>query len=321
MTAMKTVSVLIPTYNEQANVREICAAVKEQLAAYQGRYDYEILFIDNCSKDGTQELLAGLCAEDRRVKAIFNSRNFGQGNSPFYGLTQTSGDCTILICADFQDPPEVIPKLIEQWESGYKIVTLIKKSSQENPLLYALRSIYYKLVKVMSQTEIIEHFTGSGLYDKSFIAVLKDLDDSEPFLRGIVAELGFKRTAVPYQQAKRRGGKSSNNFFTLYDYAMLSVTAYTKTGLRVATFLGMLTSLLCILVALVYLVLKLLFWFDMAMGMAPLVIGVFFLGGVQLFFLGFIGEYVMSINRRVMHRPLVIVERRLNFSDEDDADD
>ncbi|MDR1001318.1 MAG: glycosyltransferase family 2 protein [Clostridiales bacterium] len=310
---MKTISVMIPTYNEEENVLPICEAIKEQLAQYAGRYNYEIVFIDNCSTDHTRELLREMCIADKRVKAILNAKNFGQGNSPYYGLCQTIGDCTIYMVADFQDPPEIIPRLITEWENGYKIVAMIKTSSKESKLMYFVRSCYYKLVKSMSHIEIIEHFTGSGLYDKSFIDVLRNLDDTEPFLRGIVAELGFKRKDVEYTQQKRRAGKSTNNFFTLYDYAMISVTAYTKTGLRIATFFGMIVSILSILVSLVYFVLKLIFWPLMSFGMAPLTIGVFFIGGLQLFFLGFVGEYIMAINKRVMHHPLVIEEERINF--------
>ena len=228
-------------------------------------------------------------------------------------MLQTTGDCTILMCADFQDPVEMIPKLVKEWEDGYKIVSCIKTTSKENPIMRFLRTCYYKVIKKMSNVEQIEHFTGFGLYDRSFINVLKELDDPMPFLRGIVAELGFRRKDIPYEQAKRRAGKTHNNFFTLYDAAMLSFTSYTKIGMRIATLIGFLTSFVSVVIGLVYLVLKLIYWDSFAMGNAPILIGVFVIGGIQMFFIGLLGEYVLNINSRIMKRPLVIEEKRLNF--------
>ncbi|MDE6594307.1 MAG: glycosyltransferase family 2 protein [Oscillospiraceae bacterium] len=316
---MKKISVMVPTYNEEENVIPLSEAIIEQLKKLS-KYDYEIIFIDNDSKDSTREKLIELCEKNKKIKAIFNAKNFGQFNSPFYGMQQTTGDCTISMCADFQDPPEMIPVFIEQWEQGYKIVSAIKTTSRENPVMRFLRTCYYKTIKKMSNVEQIEHFTGFGLYDRSFIEVLRNLDDPTPFLRGIVAELGFKRKDIPYEQQERRAGKTHNNWYTLYDAAMLSFTSYTKIGMRLATIIGFVIAFFSVLIGFVYLILKLVNWYDFAMGNAPMLIGVFVLGGIQLFFIGLLGEYIMSINTRVMRRPLVIEERRINF-EEDKSED
>ena len=311
---MQMISILIPTYNEVGNVVELSEAVKNEMKKLPA-YAYEIVFIDNDSIDGTRQQIRKLCSEDRRAKAIFNAKNFGQNNSPYYGLTQTTGDCAILMCADFQDPVEMIPILVHEWEQGYKIVSAIKTTSRENKLMRLLRTCYYKLIKRFSQVEQIEHFTGFGLYDQAFIQVMRDLKDPTPFLRGIVAELGFKRKEVPYEQQRRRFGKTKNNLYTLYDLAMLSFTSYTKIGLRLATFLGFIISLVSIVVAAVYFILKVRHWNTFTMGTAPLLIGMFLLGAIQLIFLGLIGEYILSINMRIMDRPLVIEEERINFNE------
>ena len=314
---MKKISVLIPCYNEEANVRPISEAVIETLTRNLPYYDYELVFIDNDSSDNTRPILRQLCSENPRIKAIFNAKNFGQFNSPYYGMLQVSGDCVIEMVADFQDPVELIPKYVKAWEEGYKIVIGIKTSSKENKLMYWLRTRYYKLIKKLSDVEQIENFTGSGLYDRAFIEVLRKLDDPTPFLRGIVAELGFKRKEIPYEQPKRRAGKTSNNFYTLYDAAMLSITSYTKFGLRIATFIGMGAGLLSFIIGIVYLVMKLIYWDRFLAGTAPMVIGMLFLGAIQLFFIGMIGEYILTINQRVMKRPLVIEEERINFDKND----
>ncbi|HMM06116.1 MAG TPA: glycosyltransferase family 2 protein [Clostridiales bacterium] len=314
---MKKISVLIPCYNEEENVVPMSQAIIAELTKI-GKYDYEILFIDNCSTDQTQALLTELCQGNQRIKAIFNAKNFGQFNSPYYGMLQTTGDCVISMCCDFQDPLSLIPDLVAEWEKGYRVVCAIKKTSRENPLMRFFRTCYYKLIKRMSQVEQIEHFTGTGLYDRSFIEVLRGLDDPTPFLRGIVAELGpAKRGVVYYEQQRRRAGKTHNNFFSLYDAAMLSFTSYTKFGLRIATIIGFIVGGLSFFIGLAYLILKLIFWNSFQMGMAPVTIGIFFIGAVQLFFIGLIGEYILSMNTRIMNRPLVIEEKRLNFEDGD----
>lgn len=312
---MKKVSILIPCYNEQENVRPMSEAIVNLFQKTLSKYDYELLFIDNDSQDHTRQILREICAANSKIKAIFNAKNFGQFNSPYYGILQTSGDCTISMVCDFQDPIELIPKYLEAWEQGYKIVIGIKTSSKENPIMYRLRSMYYKMLRKFSDVEQIEHFTGSGLYDKSFVDVLRNLNDPTPFLRGIVAELGYKIKKIPYEQPNRRAGKTHNNFYTLYDAAMLSFTSYTKIGLRLATFLGGAIGAVSVIVALIYLILKLVFWNRFVAGVAPIAIGMFFLGGVQLFFLGLLGEYILSMNKRIMNRPLVVEEERLNFED------
>lgn len=312
---MKKISVLIPCFNEVENVVPLSEAIVTEFDIKLPQYDYELVFIDNFSTDGTREKLEIICSKNKKIKAIFNAKNFGQFNSPFYGMCQTTGDCTITMCADFQDPVDLIPRFVEEWEKGYKIVSAIKTSSEEGGLMYFLRSCYYKTIKKISDVEQIEHFTGTGLYDKSFIEVLKNLNDSEPFLRGIVAELGPLRKDIQYTQAKRRAGKTHNNWYRLYDAAMLSFTSYTKVGLRMATILGFMFATLNMLVAVIYLIAKLIWWDEFPVGMAPLLIGVFFVGSVQLFFIGLVGEYVLNINTRVMRRPLVVEEKRINFDD------
>lgn len=313
---MKKVSVVVPTYNEEDNVEAMAKALTELFDNELKAYDREIIFIDNCSKDSTRDKLRSICGKDKRIKAIFNAKNFGQFNSPYYGLLQAGGDCAVLLAADFQDPVEMIPKFVEKWENdGYKIVCGIKTSSRESRMVYSLRSLYYKAIKKMSDVEQIEHFTGFALYDKSFIKTLRELRDPKPFLRGIVAELGGERCEIPYEQPKRRAGKTSNNWYSLYDAAMLSFTSYTKIGLRLATFVGFGIAIVSALLGIVYLVLKLIYWNRFAAGLAPMLIGMFFLGAVQLMFIGFLGEYIMSINSRVMNRPLVVEERRINFDE------
>lgn len=313
---MAMLSILVPCYNEEENVVPMSQALTQTLHDSLPEYDYEIVFIDNHSTDRTQALLEEICRQDKHIKAIFNCRNFGQFNSPFYGMLQCSGDCVISLCADFQDPVELIPQFVREWENGYKVVCGIKTASKENPFMRLMRSCYYRIIRKMSSTDQIEHFTGFGLYDRSFIEVLRELHDPTPFLRGIVAELGPERKEIPYEQAKRRAGKTHNNFFTLYDAAMLGFTSYTKIGLRMASFLGMIVACISALIGIVYLIMKLCAWHRFPMGSAPALIGMFFLGAVQLFFIGFLGEYILNINTRVMNRPLVIEEKRINFNTE-----
>ena len=313
----KKISIVIPCYNEQDNVGPISEAVRAQFANVPllQKYDWEIIFMDNDSRDATRDRIRELCAADKHIKAIFNAKNFGQFNSPYYGMLQTDGDATMLMAADFQDPPELIEQYVAGWEEGYKIVIGIKEQSSDGRFIYALRCLYYKMIRKFSQVDQIEHFTGFGLYDREFIKVLRDLDDPTPFLRGIVAELGFRRKEIPYSQPKRRAGKTSNNFYTLYDAAMLSFTSYTKIGLRIATFAGAICAGLSMLVAIIYLIMKLIWWDRFPAGMTPLLIGMLFLGSVQIFFIGLVGEYILSINQRVMKRPLVVEEERLNFDE------
>lgn len=309
---MKKISIMVPCYNEEENVVPMSEALVAQMEQLP-QYDYEILFIDNCSQDNTRPLLREICAKYPKIRAIFNSKNFGQFNSPYHGICQTTGDCTLCVCCDFQDPIEMIPKLIAEWEQGYKIVIGVKTSSKESKFMYFLRSIYYKMIRKLSKVEQIEHFTGFGLYDKSFVDVLRDLDDPTPFLRGIVAELGPKIKKVEYEQAQRRAGKTSNNFFSLYDAAMLSFTSYTKFGLRFASFLGILLSVLGVMGEIAALVFRIVNPTLFSTATLATVMAIFIVGGLQLFFIGFLGEYIMAMNMRIMKRPLVIEEERINF--------
>jgi len=313
---MKKISVLIPCFNEQENVLAISKAVIDILEKENSAYNYELIFIDNCSTDNTQPMLRTLCSENKRIKAIFNSRNFGSGSSVFYGLCQTSGDCAIMIPADFQDPVELITIAIKEWEKGYKVIFSTKVKSKESKMMRFLRTCYYKVIKKMSDVEQIENYGGFGLYDRSFINILRDMHDPIPSIRGIVPELGFKRKAIAYEQQRRRAGKSKYNWYRLYDEAMLNFTSYTKVGLRIATIIGFIMSGITLLTAVVYFIYKLLSWDSFAGGIAPVIIGVFFIGSLQLFFIGLIGEYVMAMNIRLMNRPLVIEEERLNFDSE-----
>ena len=307
----KRISVLIPTYNEEENVVPLSEAIVAEFQKSLPQYEYEIVFIDNDSTDTTRDKIRMICKKDPQIKAIFNAKNFGQFNSPYYGLMQTTGECVILMCADFQDPIDMIPKFVEEWEAGNKIVIGIKSKSKENKIMYFLRSCYYKLIKKMSSVEQIEHFTGFGLYDRGFIEVLKELDDPTPFLRGIVAELGYKRKDIEYQQEKRRAGKTHNNWYSLYDAAMLGFTSYTKVGMRIATIAGFILSGISVVVALIY---------RFVAGMTPILLGIFIFGSIQLFFIGLLGEYIMNINSRVTHRPLVIEEERVNFDKSGDEE-
>ena len=312
---MKKISIMIPCYNEVENAELMANSIRNVLNETLSKYDYEIVFIDNCSTDGTRDVIRNLCRHDPKIKAIFNVTNFGQFNSPFYGLCQTSGDCVVTMCCDFQDPVELIPEFVKEWERGHRIVVGVKTASKENPIVYLFRTIYYKLIMKMSTVKMIEHFTGFGLYDRSFVNLIRELDDPIPFMRGIVAEYsdGFNMLKYEYTQEKRRAGKTHNNFYSLYDAAMLSFTSYTKVGLRLATFIGMACSGVSFIVALYYFIKKLMDWDTFAIGNAPMTIGVFFLGGIQLLFLGLLGEYILNINTRVIHRPVVVEEERINF--------
>ncbi len=304
------ISILVPCYNEEENVEPLSAAIIAEFEKSLPAYDYEILFIDNNSTDTTRPKLEALCAANPRIKAIFNIRNFGQFSSPYYGICQTSGACTIPLCADFQDPIEMIPKLVAKWEAGYKVVCAVKSSSKENKLMRFFRTCYYKLIRKTSSVEQIEHFTGFGLYDKSFVEVLRNLDDPTPFLRSVVSELSFKRCEVEYEQAERRAGKTHNNFATLYDAAMLSFTSYTKFPIRLFTFLGAFLGAVSGAGLVLSAVLSLLglasnFW------VLASLIGLF--GSINTVFIGIVGEYVLNMKGKILRRPLVIEEKRINL--------
>lgn len=309
----KTISVVLPCFNEEGNVKKISDCIVDLFKDKLSNYNYEIIFIDNDSKDGTRKILREICSSNKNIKAIFNAKNFGQFNSPYYGLLQSNGDAAILVASDFQDPIDVIPEFVKAWEDGYKIAIGIRKKSTDSFILSFFKKIYYDLSKKFSDIEQIKMFTGFGLYDKEFIDILRKLDDPTPFFRGIVAELGFKRKEILFDQGTRVSGKSSNNFYTLYDAAMLSFTSYTKIGLRIATFAGAIIMVISFIVALAYLIMKLIWWDRFQAGMIPMLIGMIFIGAVQMLFIGIIGEYILAINQRTMKRPLVIEEERINF--------
>ena len=312
---MKKISIMTACYNEEENVVQLTDAVRKIMGEELPAYDYEHVFIDNCSEDNTLALLKEICAKDPHVKVIENARNFGHIRSPFHGLLQTEGDCTISMAADFQEPPTLIPTFIKKWEEGFKVVCAVKTTSKENKMMFGIRKFYYNIVKKMSEVDSIDNFTGFGLYDKQVIAALRLMEDPYPYFRGLICEIGFKRAIVEFNQPKRERGKTHNSFYTLFDMAMLGITANSKVPLRLATIMGFVFAVLSLCVAVLYFVLKLIFWNSMSMGMAPIVIGMFFFFSVQLFFTGLLGEYIAQILTKVTNRPRVIESERINFED------
>ena len=310
---MKKISIVTPCYNEEQNVETLYQQVKDVFYLLP-QYNYEHIFIDNSSTDKTVNILKKIAVTDKNIKIIVNIRNFGHIRSPYYGILQAKGDAVVLVVADLQDPPDMITRFLEKWEEGYKIVIGTKYKSKENKLLFFIRKIFYTIISRISETEQVKNFTGFGLYDKSFVAILRTIDEPYPYFRGLITELGFNRIEIPYIQPKRIKGKTNNNFYTLYDAAMLSFTSYTKIGLRLATFIGAIFAGLSIIVGIIYLVLKIIYWDRFMAGMAPLILIVSFMSSLQIFFIGLMGEYILSMNKRLMNRPLVIEEERLNFS-------
>lgn len=310
----KTISIVIPAYNEEENIVGMIQRLQGIMAKYEEKYYYEIITIDNCSLDRTAELVKKECEKDKRVKLIVNAKNFGWIRSPYYGLIQAYGDAVIILAADFQDPPEIIPQFIAKWEEGYSLALGIKNQSKENGLMFAMRKFFYRTLSSASDGEpTIKNFTGFGLYDQQFITVLRGLDDQYPYFRGLVSELGFNRCEVPFLQQKRAAGKSNSNFFKLYDVAMLGFTSHSKLPLRLSAFIGFFSAIISFLVAIAYFIYKLVYWYEFQIGTAPMVIGIFFFSSVQLFFIGIIGEYIGAIHTQVRKRPLVIEKERINF--------
>jgi len=276
--------------------------------------DYEHLFIDNASKDGTVEILRELAAADHRVKVIVNTRNFGQVRSPYHAFLQARGDAVLGCVADLQDPPELIPEFVRKWEEGYKVVIGVKQGSHESWLMRRTRKFYYWLVaRLSSDVELVHNFTGFGLYDRDVVEEFRRTEEQYPYFRGLVSDFGYERAEISYVQPARTRGNTKNDFFSLYDMAMLGITNHSKVPLRIATMAGFTLSILSLVVALVYLVLKLAWWDTFNLGLAPLVIGVYFFGAVQLFFIGVLGEYIGSIHTQVHKRPLVVEKERINF--------
>ena len=312
---MKTISIVTACFNESDNVAELVDQVRRVMAGLP-QYDYEHIFIDNCSDDGTVDILRRLAAEDRKIKVIVNARNFGHIRSPYHGLLQAKGDAVVSLVADLQDPPVLIKDFVARWEEGYKVVVGIKTRSNENPFMYHLRGFYYHAIKRLASVEMIEQFTGFGLYDRAVMDILRNLREPYPYFRGLISDIGFEIAKVPYTQPERFRGKTKNNFFSLFDMAMLGVTNYTKIPLRLATLLGFIAAGISFLVGMGYLIAKLLFWNTFTAGMAPVLIGLCFIGSVQLFFLGIVGEYVGNIFTYVQNRPLVVEKERVNFDKE-----
>lgn len=306
-----TLTVLTPCFNEVSNVGLVAERVAAALA--DPLIDYRHVFIDNASTDGTVERLRTLAGKDSRISVILNQRNFGHVRSPYHGLLQASGEAVIVMAADLQDPPELLPDFIKKWHEGYPVVMGQKIQSEESWLFFTLRRGYYKLVKCLADVDLIENATGFGLYDRKVIEALRSLDDPYPYVRGIVCELGYPIARLPYEQPKRKRGITKNNFYTLYDVAMLGITSHSKVPLRLATMLGFAASGLSFVVGLAYLVYKLVFWDRFALGIAPVVIGLFFFGSVQLLFIGILGEYLGSIHTKVTKRPLVVEKERINW--------
>ena len=316
---MKTITIVVPTYNEEANIQSIYDRVQEVFAASLSDYGMQLLFIDNDSQDGTRALIRGLAEKDERVQAIFNATNFGFSKSCFHGLSQAEGDCAVLMFADMQDPPEVIPEMVRKWEEGYKIVLGIKSKSRENRLMYLIRSVYYGILEKISETEHIRQYDGFGLYDAAFVKQLRKLRNPMPYLRGLVAEIGYRHAEVEYTQELRKAGKSTFSLMKYYDVAMLGITSSSKIVMRMATFLGMGLGVVCMIVAIITFILKLCNWQYFNAGTAAIIVGIFFIGAVQLFFLGFLGEYILNINVRTMNHPIVLEEERINLKRDGEA--
>jgi glycosyltransferase involved in cell wall biosynthesis len=309
---MKLISVVTPCYNEEDNVELLYRQVKDIFTSLSD-YRYEHIFIDNASKDKTVEVLKKIAGKDKNVKIIVNAKNFGHIRSPYHALLQAKGEAVVGMAADLQDPPEMIKKFLKYWEEGYKIVIGVKPSSKENPAMHAIRKFYYLLIERFSEIEQIKNFTGFGLYDRSFIEVCRKLNDPYPYFRGMVANYGYSIKTIEFIQPKRTKGKTHNNFYTLYDLAMLGFVNHSKVPLRLASFIGFGVAVISLLVALGYFALKLIFWNTFNAGVAPLVIGLFFFSSIQLFFIGILGEYIGAIYTQVKESPLVVEKERINF--------
>ncbi|HOG91643.1 MAG TPA: glycosyltransferase family 2 protein [Smithella sp.] len=307
----KLISIITPCFNEEENVREVYQQVKDVFAQIPA-YRYEHIFIDNASTDKTISILREIAQSDFNVKVIINSRNFGTMNS-YYAMFQCTGDAVIQVVADLQDPPPMIKNLIKKWEEGYKIVLAVKNKSEESKIMFTIRKLYYKVYNKVSNIQIVTNFCGFGLYDRTIIDIMRKIDDSRPDLRSLISEIGFEKELVNYVQPIRKKGKSKNNFYNLYDQAMLGITRDSIIPLRFASFLGFFVAVINLMVAMAYFIYKLIYWDSFQLGMAPMIIGIFFFGGVQLFFLGVIGEYIGAIFTQVKKRPLVIEKERINF--------
>ena len=314
---MKLISIVTPCYNEEENVEELHARINAVMSEFP-KYKYEHILIDNASTDQTITILRKLAKEDKTVKVIINTRNYGHIRSPYYALLQAKGDAVIGMASDLQDPPEMICQFISKWEEGYKVVMGVKTKSEESGLMFGLRKLYYRTLRSLSDIDLVENFTGYGLYDRKIIEILRKMNDPYPYFRGMIADIGFPTAKIEFTQPKRARGITKNNFYTLFDMAMLGLTSYSKVPLRMATMFGFLVAAVSFLIGLFYLVYKLLNWQNFSVGAAPIVVGLFFFGAIQLMFLGIVGEYIGAIYTQVLHRPLVIEKERINFDDEPD---
>jgi glycosyltransferase involved in cell wall biosynthesis len=309
----KRITLMTPCFNEEDNVLALYEKIRQIMNVQLPEYSWEHIFIDNDSSDRTVEILKKIAASDKRVKIIVNARNFGHIRSPYYGLLQGSGEAVISMAADFQDPPDMIPQFVRKWEKGFKVVIAVKKSSRENKGMFMIRSLYYKFIRNISEIESIDNYTGFGLYDKAVIAEMKKMDDPYPYIRGLICEIGFSRATIEFDQPRRIRGITKNNFYTLYDMAMLGITSNSKMPLRIATMAGFLLAAFSLFIAFAYLIIKLIWWNQIPLGTAPIIIGLFFFSAVQLFFIGLLGEYILMIYTKIQHRPLVVEKERINF--------
>ena len=308
---MTKISIVTPTFNEEENIQKLCLGIRSEMKKLD--IDYEHIVIDNCSTDKTIETLKEICLEDKNVKVIINTKNFGHIKSPFYGILQSSGDACILMASDFQDPLDLISKYIKKWQNGSKIVLGKKISSEENNLIFFIRKLFYKFLNKISETKLTENTTGSGIFDKTVINKLKNINDPYPYLRGLINELGEEIGTIEFNQPERLSGKTKNNIFTLYDIGMLGIIKHSRAPLRLVIFLGFILSFFSLLTAFIYFIYKLVFWDSFDVGIAPLVIGIFGFASIQILLLGIIGEYVGILLIHLRNLPLVIEKERINF--------
>jgi glycosyltransferase involved in cell wall biosynthesis len=309
----KIISIVIPTYNEELNIVKLCEQVEFQMNNSDFDYNYEIIFIDNCSTDNTQNIIRELCLENKKIKAIFNRRNFGYIRSPYYGILQASGDAVLHITADFQDPPEIIPQLIKKWQSGSKVVFLKRKSTSENFIMQFIKKIYYRFINSISEIELQNNSTGSGIFDRKIILELGKINDPYPYLRGLVLEIVDKADVLEFHQPKRYLGTSKSNLYSLFDYAMLGIVKHSKVPLRLMTISGLIISITSVFIGIFFIIKKLLFWNEFQLGVAPIIVGVFFGISIIIIMLGLIGEYVGFVLTQTRNLPLVVEKERVNF--------
>jgi len=307
----RLISIVTPCYNEAENIDELCQRIASVMATLP--YDYEHIFIDNCSTDLTVPKIKEKALQDKRIKLIVNARNFGHIRSPYYGLLQSKGDATVLIASDLQDPPEIITEFITKWEQGYKTVLAVKPESEESSIMFWFRKFYYRLIAQISEVPLVQNATGAGLFDRAVIDVLRSIQDPYPYFRGLLCEIGYPIATVPFKQPRRQRGVTKNNFYTLYDIAMLGITNHSKIPLRLMAMSGFILSIISLFVAMCFFIAKLIFWDSFQLGTAPILIGIFFFGAIQAFFIGVLGEYIGSIHTQVRNMPLVIESERINF--------